>query len=246
MNRFMSFLFNPLGLALAAVAVVVSIMVFEQVRLRTKLTHVLDVAKQEESKRLAAENLLVSETASRKQVEGELGTLRGQVDSMTTLLGKKPKVIEVIKWKTPEITIPMPPDTRECPDGSPAPPCPPVAIEAAGNEARLETINGNTVAVGEIDVWRTSPLPREKVATVPWEVDGSKLVRVEQPAIAPRWYVGAQVGVLNSQAALGPVVIGPPLRLFRVEARPVVGGLVNPGWDTTAYAGVAFGITRKP
>lgn len=246
MNRFLKALAHPLGWLFAAVAVVVGILVFEQVRLQVKLTNALDAVKQEEAKRLTAEGLLVSETASRREVEEELGSLRGQIDSMATLLGRKPKVVEVVKWRTNEIPIPVPAARRECPDGTAAPPCPPVAIEVAGREARLETVNGNTVAVGEIDVWRTAPLPREKVATVPWEVDGSKLVRIEKPALSPRWYVGGQVGVLNSKFALGPVVVGPPLRLFRIEARPVVGGLVNPGWDTTAYAGVAFGITRKP
>lgn len=246
MKRLLTILSHPLAWLAVLAALVIGFLAFEQARVAVKLNQAIEEAKEEEAKRLAAEELLVAETASRKQVENELGSLRGQVDSMATLLGKKPKVVEVVKWRTKEIPIPMPADDRECPDGSPAPPCPPVAVEVAGNEARLETVNGNTVAVGEIDVWRTSPLPREKVATVPWEVDGSKLVKVEKPALSPRWYVGAQVGVLAGEAALGPAVVGPPLRLFRVEARPVGGGLVNPSWDTTLYAGIVFGITRKP
>lgn len=246
MKRLLTILSHPITWVAVVAAVVIGVLVFEDMRNAVKLKNALDAAKQEEAKRLTAENLLVSETASRRQVEDELGTLRGQVDSMATLLGRKPKVVEVVKWRTQEVPIPVPPVDRECPDGSPAPPCPPVAIEVAGREARLETVNGNTVALGEIDVWRTQPLPREKVATVPWEVDGSKLVRTEKPALSPRWYVGAQVGVLGGEAAVGPVMVGPPLRLFRVEARPVVGGLLNPSWDTTLHAGLVFGITRKP
>lgn len=99
------------------------------------------------------------------------------------------EIRETIRWRTREVEVPVDRvlgfqfgktafSVREdCEDECEAAvlsafdSLPPITFEVRGVEARMESEAGNLFAVGEVELWRTSPEPIEQVAVAPWRSD---------------------------------------------------------------------------
>lgn len=231
--------------ASATLALVLAALGYEVVRKSVIITRLAGEAKRQEAARVEAEGNLAAEEASARALRRELDKMNADFAKMAEALQAKPR--EVVRWKTDTVTVPMPvpaeaptePQDPSCPE----PECPPVAIRLVGKEARLETQNGNSVAVGEVDIVRTLPLPEEVVATTPLTFD-TFLADAPAPQRV-RWSVGPALGITSGGFAVGVQAVAPPVRLWRIEARPTGLAAVNAEGQASAFVGLTFGWRRR-
>lgn len=254
MTRIWSALKSPLGMGFLVVFVVVASLAFEIVRLSARARAWREDlrASQEETMR-AQEALVVAEANQRKL--GELAAdLQAQLAGMERALGQKPKIRQVVKWQTREVEVypgsparpadgqEAPTGPQDCPAGEPE--CPPVRVALDGVEATVETREGAVAVVGQVAIRRTSP-PPEEVFKVPFEAEQSVALREREGYRPPRWLVGPAVGVTSEGFAGGAAVVGPPLRLWGLEARPTGTALFTANGQPSIGAGLVIGIGRK-
>jgi hypothetical protein len=110
-----------------------------------------------------------------------------------------------------------------------------------GREARIETREGNEILVGEVEVWQTDVEPDALLATLPYDVDATDLVRSRRPRVR-RWGVGPAVGLTSGKIALGAIVAAPEAEVFggRIGLRPFASLLATPDGDAALAGGVLF------
>jgi hypothetical protein len=207
-----------------------------------------------EARALAAQDLIVAERistrnarAAHSELAEESEHLREQLDAIRETTGSAPEVVERVRWRTREVEIPIdracptdPPSSRptggDDDQGLPSPPT--FSLQVRGLEARVTTRQGNRVALGEVEVWRTRPPPETLLATLPWE---TRLTQYESTEVGPGpgWAVGPLVGVSKDGVAYGAVVQAKPWRLLGGRVRPTGMVLAGTG-DLTAAVGATI------
>lgn len=235
-----------LGLLAAVLAVV---LVYEVVRKSYIIGERTEALERAQAEALSERGYAVAERAKARELEARLGELAPEVERLRDQLGRKAPVREVVRWRTPDATVwpggsppAGPVDTCDGGDGTlTVGPCPPVVVRAEGAEARLETREGNVVAIGSVDLVRTSPEPVERFR-VPWESAELTLPPAEPARV--RWSFGPAVGLTSEGWVAGAVALPPPARVGRVELRPMVGLMVGPSGEFVASGGLVVGWRR--
>jgi len=237
---------NPwLTAAVIVIALLSGALVYEVVRKSMIINQQRETIQDTEAALLEANGFATSMAFSSAALERQLGELKPEVDRLRKALDAKPKVKEVIKWRTEEVPVYAGGETTEveCPDGTIYNvPCPEVRVAVEGAEARLETEGNNIVALGEVTIIRTTPLPEERF-TVPFRVEQLSVEAPKPQRV--RWDIGPAGAISDTGWQLGAMAAAPPLRLWRVEARPVFGVMIGPGGGYTATAGLLFGWLRQ-
>jgi hypothetical protein len=246
LRRVFSFIAHPLGIAVVVAGVVLALIAADLMRAAAKAASLTKQLQASEAARLEAEGIVVSERATQKALLDEADRLQAEIGILTQQLGQKPKIREVTKWKTGEVVVwPGMPSDPAAPCADDASPkgfdCPPVKVSVAGVSASLETNEGNVVVTGNVDIVRESPPPRE-VFQVPYEVTSSFVAKPEP--VAPRWFLGPAAAMQDGKAAFGVAAVGPRVRLWKVEARPVFQVVSDSGGSLTASAAFVIGIGR--
>ncbi len=168
--------------------------------------------KKAEAVAAEAAGLRVAKEVSDRQLEAaahENDALAEEIERVRAV-APKAKVIERTRWQTREVEVPV---DRVIPVDriiEVAPECAElgellgnVAFSVAGTEARLETKAGNLFAVGEVEVWREAPPPREQLFSAPWESPLTEVLRQRQTAERP-WKLDLLAGVTTGPGwALG-------------------------------------------
>jgi hypothetical protein len=150
-------------------------------------------------------------------------------------LGKKPKVITVVKWRTKEVPV-LPPGTneppRECPKPDATGKTPEIILlggdtgHAEISEVTYETPNNNHVFVATASCWRDTPTPRLLWSSA---VSGPAPVALrEKEELKFGWGAGINVSATSEKLGVGPSILFPPLEVFNLQL------------DTSA--GAAFGL----
>lgn len=252
MDTFLSFVNRNraafvLGLLAAVLAVVLAYEVIRKSYIIEQRTR--ELAKVQ-ADLLTEQGYAVAERVKARELEARLGELAPEVERLRDQLGRKATVREVVRWRTADVTVwpggPLDPDAPplpECADdaGPGGLDCPPVVVRAEGAEARLETREGNVVAIGSVDLVRVSPEPEERFR-VPWESAELTLPPAEPTRV--RWSVGPAVGLTSEGWVAGAVALPPPARVGRVELRPVVSLMVGPSGEYVASGGLVVGWRR--
>lgn len=165
-----------------------------------------------EAEELRAEGFLVAQEASRRELTAALddqGALRAEIDRLGEALGARPRVREVTKWRTSEIEVPVdrflpgacpPPGETPASAGTPS-----VSFEARGAEARLVAREGNTVATGVVELWKTKPPPEELLGTAAWQTPLSQILVATERRPTP-WRVIAMLGATTDEQVEGGLV----------------------------------------
>ena len=103
-------------------------------------------------------------------------------------------------------------------------------------DVAVRTDAGNLVVEGLAEARRVRPAPVSPLfrgllrATAPDSIE-----RVPPPACPSRgWGFGAQVGLVSESWVAGPVLAGPPVRVWRLgEIEPSVAAAIGPSGDWT-------------
>lgn len=140
--------------------------------------------------------------------------LENEVQRLKDVLGKTPKVIEIIKWKTKEVPVEGPPIAIPCPDGTTVachfPPGSTGHVEAT--ELTYETKANNHVLIGKASCWRDTPAPAAMLFSSTFSSDlTSAMMQTEPVNKLPGWGGGVRGQVDNIGWAVGPVLAFPPL-----------------------------------
>jgi hypothetical protein len=223
------------------VVLAIGLLVFESIRSGAKVSNLRGQLEKTEAALAEAEGAAIASRESQRALLNEADRLQQEIADMAAALGKQPKVREVIRWKTGDPVVvyqgePAPADQPECPD------CPPVAVEVSGVTTTLETDAGTVAVLGKVLLKRTSPPPPE-LFEVPFSAETEAFVAKEPPR-PPRWYLGPAAAIQDGRAAFGAAAIGPPLRVWRVEARPVFQAVSDSQGAVTASAALVFGLGR--
>lgn len=167
----------------------------------------------------------------------ESATLRSQLVTLEEKLGAKTTPDSVIKWRTERIPVLMEtqctdPETSE-PDATDW-----WSFEVVGREARVKTIEGNLFAVGEVELWRRDP--DVLLGVSPWSVEVDGFLR-GQPVggAASSLLLGAGIGLVDGELAVGPLVVGRSVRILGWRLRPY--GSVLLGKTYAISGGILFG-----
>lgn len=211
------------------------------------------LSKELERERIEKANLLAEREANKKELrrlEEELfkanPDLKAENDRLRQLLNEKPKIVEIVKWKTKVVEIPSQPADvpgRDCPppgpDGKPSKDILLVAgdkghVEVA--EVTYETKAGNRVILGKGFCYRDEPTPALLFSSV-IEAPVSSAVAPPQ-AEEPRWGAGAFVGLAKGGWALGPKIMFPPLQLWKLRAEAEAGVALGPNGEYIGQAGL--------
>lgn len=245
LRRIFVFLTHPLGVVAVVACLIFGLLVADLARSAFKAASLARQLKESEAGRLEAEGVAVAERASQRALLAEADRIQAELAVLSKQLGEKPKVREVVKWRTETVTVAAP-SGREvtCPHGEvvPCPDCPEVRVSVAGVSASLETAENNVIVTGKVDIVRESPPPREVVASVPYEVTGAFAAKPEP--VPPRWSLGPAVALQDGRAAFGAAAVGPRVRMWRVEARPVFQAVADKDGAVTASAALVFGVGR--
>lgn len=238
---------SPLGLVAVIVLVLIGWLSVEVVRGSVRASQLSRDLSQTEEALIEAKGAVVAERASQRALLDEADRLQVELGILTQKLGEKPAVREVIKWKTEEVEVfkgvPSVPAPGCSDDASPRGfDCPPVRIKTSGVTASFETRSGTVAVLGQVKLTRTSPLPEESFL-VPFSVETEAFAAPAAP-VPPRWYVGPAAAIADGKAAFGAAAIGPPVRVWKVEARPVFGALMDSEGHATASVALTFGIGR--
>lgn len=210
-----------------------------------------------EAEALRAQGYVVAAEASNRELTSKLGALRQQVDELKAA-GVAKKVDSVLTWRTAParvtVTASAPPASLGAPgpaagdpvgvpgESSPnAPEQVALELDVRGREARLETREGNQMLVGEVEVWQTDVDPDALLATLPYDVDATDLVRATRPRVR-RWGAGPVLGLTGGKVALGAIVAAPEAEVFggRIGIRPFASLLAAPDGEASISGGVLF------
>lgn len=194
-----------------------------------------------EAERLKTANLLVEvqkTKADMAQQEHDLlmsnADLENEVQRLKDELGKKPKIVEIIKWKTKEVPVEGPPVAIPCPDGTTVachfPPGSTGHVEA--DELTYKTAEGNLVIVGKAGCWRDTPAPPARLFTSTFSAKLSEAsILQEKPLTLPGWGGGLRASVSNLGWELGPVLAFPALPfLFSTQVELSLDFTVGTPW----------------
>lgn len=195
------------------------------------------LSKELEREKIEKANLLAERDANKKELsrlEKELldynPDLKGENERLKKLLDEKPKVVEVVKWKTKVVEVPSDPHDapRDCPqpgpDGKPSKEIVLLAGDtghAEVNEITYETKKGNNVIIGKAFCYRDTPTPRLLFSSV---IESPVSIALQTPDPEPyRWGAGLYVGVSKDmQLALGPSLAFPPFHFLWLQWEPTV------------------------
>lgn len=253
---------TPLRWLVVVLATVVAVLVgLEMVRKSVIINREKAARAGAEARLAETVDALTAEQRSRRDLEQQADVLRGEIDSLATQLGHKPKIVEVVKWKTKEVVIETS-RTGEviCPPGytqvemdgkpycapsdggaaiPPCPDCPDVLLRVEGAEARLESKAGNLFAVGQVSLVQTQPVNR--IYTVPFE-SGELSIPAPTPTRV-RWMLGGGAQLTNDGMQYGVAAATPQMRLGRVAARGMVTATTD-GTDGAVGGWVLLGWAR--
>jgi cell division protein FtsB len=180
-----------------------------------------ELASYIEREKLVKADLIVEAQAAKADLKAleqkllmENAALENEVQRLKDTLGKKPTVIEVVKWQTKEVPVEGPPVAIPCPDGTTVdcllPPGATGHVEA--DEITYETKNNNHVIVGQAACWRDTPLPKAKLFSSIFSASKTVAVMQKEPTNSlPGWGGGIRGQVDNIGWAVGPVLAFPPL-----------------------------------
>lgn len=187
---------------------------------RNELATLLEREKLEKAKLIVE---IQSTKADMKEQERNLlmanADLEVEVARLKDVLGKTPKIIEVIKWRTKEVPVEVagPATTIQLPcpkeGGSVACLLPPGStghVEAL--ELTYETKENNHVLIGKASCWRDTPAPAVMLFSSTFSSDmTSAMMQKEQVNKMPGWGGGLRGSVDNIGWAVGPVLAFPAL-----------------------------------
>jgi len=220
-------------------------------RLRT------DAQRSEEAARLALQNQVVENEATKKQLRGQVDELLANNDLLRQAYEEAvraaPDATPVSASKLETGTLAVKAAPRPVP--APAPPVsgPPPAVDPCAlrpgdgvsvdiDVLELLTMKGNTILIGAARVYREIPPPRELLAAGKFQSALSRSLELEAPR-PPRWGVLPLGACGFSGCGLGAGVLLPPATLPLVgwRAEPFLGGLVMPsGPIALAGLGIRF------
>ena len=193
------------------------------------------LSKELEREKIEKANLLAERDGNKKELnrlEAELlkgnPDLKAENERLLKLLDEKPKVVEVVKWKTKVVEVPSDPHDapRDCPqsgpDGKPAPKI--VLVEGDTGHAEVaevtyETKKGNNIILGKAFCYRDTPTPRLLFSSV---VEAPVSIAVQTPDADPyRWGAGLYASVTPAlDAVLGPTIAFPPQHFLWLQWEP--------------------------
>jgi hypothetical protein len=202
-----------------------------------------------EASRLKAAGFVVAVGRDRAEMQQQLVALLGERDGLAAEVerfraaAQGARAVAIVRAETGTLTAAGDPRGSSCQEA-------PACLLAAGDQGTvqvdsvtMETRDGNKVVVGEAEVWRTSPSPRTRLFAGTFQAPVTR-VSVEEPPrprSAPRWGVGAWVGVGRDGWAVGPAVALPAARLGPLQFEAVIGGGLGP---SGAFQGGASGVVR--
>ena len=135
-------------------------------------------------------------------------------DAEARLKGVRPKIVEVVRWRTKTglaTGAPRPPGGTGSPDAGAPPPCliaigDSMVIEVA--EGRLETKAGNRVVVGSAKCIRLLPLPTTTIfeQSIDLKVTEGKVSGGDSPATARPFVAGVAATAGSSTWGVGPLL----------------------------------------
>jgi hypothetical protein len=183
----------------------------------------LDKARKDaEAERLKAEEADVAAEATKKELEEKISEsliLAADYEDLKARYGAKPKT--VTKWRTRDVEVPVEVAVRQEPTviREPYPVevqvpcdidptditarCPEVcAWRAAGEQMTVSTVEGNTVAKGAVEMWRTRPEPEVYLGRGAIQADLFEVEPVRPPRARPNTF-SLDYGFDHSLWALG-------------------------------------------
>jgi hypothetical protein len=216
--------------------------------LRAAWGRAADAERIAEARQLLAQGAIVeqqlAQQALARAVEDSHG-LERQLHRLRRQLEGRPKFRELTRWRTQEIEVPV---DRLVPGATVAVPCPAgeaLAFDIRGAEARIETRAGNTVLVGQAQLWRVRPPPEEQLGSAEFLADASELVVARERARARRWRLTPYLGLSSEPAAvLGAVWQRRGQFGWWVQASRGVPLADNHVGGTTLAGGVALSLGR--
>lgn len=181
--------------------------------------------------------------AKEREILSKDADFKAEKERLQKLLDEKPKVVEVIVWKTKEVYVggdPRPPTQP----GTDAPPAVCVLMQGDSgqvivSEVTYETKAGNHVLLGSAACWRTKPT-KSLLFTSAVEAPVSTAIVAPEPP-QKRWGAGLYMGFSKDGWAVGPAVGFPPLPLWSLQAEVTAGVGLGPGGQ---FQGGASGILR--
>jgi cell division protein FtsB len=211
------------------------------------------LSKELEREKIEKANLLAERDATKKELkrlEDELfkanPDLKAENDRLKKLLDEKPKIVEIVKWKTKVVEVPSQPADvpgRDCPppgpDGKPSKDILLLAgdkghVEVA--EVTYETREGNRVILGKGFCYRDEPTPVLLFSSV---IEAPVSSAYVPPTVEePRWGAGAFVGLAKGGWTLGPKLMFPPLKLWGFRAEAEAGVALGPSGEYVGMAGI--------
>lgn len=187
---------------------------------------------------------LVAVRAELAEVRKKAEKIDGLSDAIKAALRVSPKSKpeSVCQFRSEPIPVALPSLLPDGWPGSDPDSTPSIDFEVAGSEVRFKTEAGNTWAEGEVELWRSRPLPMTLLGRKPWKSKASTLVVPNPvPDYRPPWEFGPAIGADADGSMLGATVLTPPFRLWRVSAhgsglilfhadgRPVVAATITAG-----------------
>ena len=188
--------------------------------------------KELEAEKLIRAKLIVETEASVGELQGMADSLmkgnsdlEEEVARLKDTLGKPPKVVEVIKWRTKEVLVDGPTITIPCPGGGSVecllPPGSTWHVEAG--EITYKTKENNRVIVGTASCWRDTPAPAAKLFSSAFSADLTTAATEKvDPDPFSGWGAGIRGGVDKGGWTLGPALAFPPLP-FLFKTRVEIG-----------------------
>lgn len=210
-----------------------------------------ELAKALEAEKLRNANLIVEQEQrakdlkkSEQQLMANNADLRAERERLWKELGEKPKVVEVIKWKT--LPVPSDPGATTRPDPQPGEP-PVEVLFAKGdtghvevNEVTYETRKGNRVLIGNAACMRDTPTPSILFKST-FEAALTSANAAETPD-EPRWGAGALFAFTKDGWAAGPKILFPPAKVWKFRGELDAGVGIGPDgtWAGVIGAGVRW------
>lgn len=203
------------------------------------------LSKELERQKLAAAGLIAEKDAKQrdldkaeKEIVSQNELFRNEKERLQRALDAKPKVVEVIKWRTEP--TPVGPGDQTCPEGKKA-----VLLEGdkghiEASEVTYRTEENNHVFLATASCWRDTPTKLklfENVVRAPVDV---ALMAEQKPPF--RWGGGVMAAASSDKAGLGPVLLFPTYEFLGVQLDASAGAAF---WTTgfvavSAQAGVRW------
>jgi hypothetical protein len=210
-----------------------------------------DLSKELERVKLEKSELLAERDASKKELsQREKELLMGNADleievaRLKDVLGRKPKVIEIVKWETAPGAVLPATDGRVCPPAADGKMPKVLLVEgdtmhAEVAELTYETKEDNHVIIGKASCFRDTPTSLLLFSGVIKAPLSTAIVRPD--AVPPRWGAGLYMGFSKDGWALGPEVAFPPLHVFSVQTEVNAGVGLGSGGN---FQGGASAVVR--